>query len=131
MGAPHVWLKSAIEAAAAGVLAYPVEMTGGGEPPYVIYVREATSRDSETLDVVGVSPAARFAVTVYADSYVEAWQIAGSIYGDLHNFQGTAEGEVIESCLVLDERDGDAGYLEGREQPTFTVEQTIEVRFQE
>ena len=138
MGAPHVWLKSAIEAAAAGVLAYPVEMTGGGEPPYVIYVREATSREmvlAEAFDddpaPAELAPVARFSVTIYADSYVEAWEIAGQVSTALHRFQGSADGEVIESCMVLDERDGDSGYLEGREQPTFTVEQTIEVRFQE
>ena len=138
MGAPHVWLKSAIEAAASGVTVWPVDMTGGGEPPYVIYVREQTARElllAETFDdgpVPGeLSPVARFSVTIYADSYVQAWEIAGNISTALHRFQGSGEGQTIDSCMVMDERDGDAGYLEGREQPTFTVEQTIEVRFQE
>ena len=138
MGAPHVWLKSAIEAAASGVTAWPVDMTGGGEPPYVIYVREGTSREmvlAETFDdepAPGqLGPVARFAVTIYADSYVQAWEIAGEISSALHRFQGSGEGQTIESSMVTNERDGDSGFLEGREQPTFTVEQTIEVRFQE
>lgn len=138
MGAPHVWLKSAIEAAASGVTAWPVDMTGGGEPPYVIYVREQTAREmllAETLDedpAPGqLAPVARFSVTIYADSYVQAWDIAGQISSALHRFEGLGEGQIIESCIVTDERDGNSGFLEGREQPTFTVEQTIEVRFQE
>jgi hypothetical protein len=140
MGSPHVWLKAAIEDATGsdGVTAWPVEMTGGGEPPYVIYLREATERElllaetfDETPDLGDIPPLARFTLTIYCDSYVQAWEIAGQISAALHRFKGSADGETIDSCLVIDERDGEAGFLEGREQPTFTVEQTVEIRFQE
>lgn len=138
MNAPHNWLKAAIEAAAASVQAWPVEMTSAGDPPYVIYVREATARETileDTLDDEPIAnalpPVARFSVVVYADSYVQAWQIAGDITAAIHRFKGTAHGETIHECQVIDERDGDAGYLEGREQPTYTVEMVVEVRYQE
>lgn len=138
MSAPHNWLKAEIEAAAHGVTAWPVEMTGGGEPPYITYTRESTTREQlldDTLDSEPdpdqMPPVARYTVVIYADSYVQAWEIASEITNAIHRFQGTAHGESIESCIVLDERDGDAGYLEGREQPTYTVELSIDIRFQE
>lgn len=135
--APHNWLKAAIEAAA-NVTAWPVGMTGGGDPPYVIYARESTAREQllddtfdSTPETDTLHPVARFTVVIYADSYTQAWQLARAISGAIHKFAGTAHGETIEHCLVLDERDGDAGYLEGREQPTYTVEQNVEIRFSE
>ena len=136
-GSPHNWLKAAIETAA-GCTAWPVEMTGGGDPPYVIYAREQTTREQlleDTFDATPetdqIEPVARYTVVVYADSYVQVWQIAGAITAAIHKFAGTAHGETIKHCLVLDERDGDAGYLEGREQPTYTVELAVEIRFSE
>jgi hypothetical protein len=138
MGAPHNWLKAAIEAAAAGVNAFPVEMTGGGDPPYIIYRREQTERAGILADTLDYSPGpnelppvARFEVVVYADSYVEAWEIAEAISAAIHRFSGSEHGETIHECQVVDERDGDAGYLEGREQPTYTVELAVDIRYQE
>lgn len=138
MGAPHNWLKAAIEAAAPSVTAWPVEMTGSGEPPYVIYNRSATSRelilpdaldDTPTIDTL--PPVATFTVAVYADGYVQAWAIADAITAAIHRFKGSAHGETIETALVTDVADGDSGFLEGREQPTFTVELTVEITYQE
>lgn len=137
MGAPHVWLKAAIEAAATGVTAWPVE-AGDVAPPYVIYGREGTTREQlldDTFDAEPepdeIPPVARFTVVIYADSYVQAWEISGSIAAAIHRFKGSAEGQTIDHCLVHDERDGEAIYLDGREQPTYTVEQSVEIRFQE
>lgn len=140
MGAPHNWLKATIEEAAGsgdGVTAWPVEMTGTGEPPYVIYARTGTAREmllSDTLDAGPYEdecpPFATFAVVVYADSYVQAWEIADAITAAAHRFKGSAHGETIHSCMVIEERDGEAGYLEGREQPTYTVEITLQIRWQ-
>lgn len=137
MGSPHNWIRSAIEAAST-INAYPVEMTGGGDPPYIIYTRESTTREpmlsdgfsaSPTTDVM--PPTARFTVVIYADSYAQAWQIAGQIRAAVHRFSGSAHGETIYLSIVIDERDGDAGYLDGREQPTYTVEQTVEIAYAE
>ncbi len=140
MAAPHNWLKAAIEAAT-NVTAWPVENTAGAKqegyvPPYVVFTREQTARESlldegfsSTPEPGEIPPVARYTVVVYADSYVQAWLIANAITAAIHRFAGAAHGELIHQCLVVDERDGDAGYLEGREQPTYTVEQDVEIVF--
>lgn len=139
MGAPHVWLRAAIEeAAGSGVTAWPVEMTdGSADPPYVIYSRAETIRELLLPDSLEDSPvadecgaAAVFTVLVYADSYVQAWEIADAITSAIHKFSGSAHGETIHECLVVEENDGDAEYLEGREQPTYTVELSVRIRWQ-
>jgi hypothetical protein len=78
-----------------------------------------------------VNPVARFLVAVYADDYVQAWTVAGQITAAIHKFAGTADGTTVEHCLVLDERDGQPDYLEGRETPTYTVELSVEIRWAE
>mgnify|MGYP006271957525 CR=1 FL=1 len=137
MSAPHVWLRSVIEDAT-DVSAFPVEATGATMPPYVVYTRESTSRDLMVLsdayaeqpsaDYIG--PVATFLVTIYADSYVQAWDIAGLVANAAHKVSATSGGLTLYS-IVEDEKDGSAGYLDGREQPVYTVEQTIRIRFEE
>ena len=136
MSAPHVWLRERIEDAT-GVDAFPVEVTGSNLPPYVVYVRDQTTREQMLPEALGafppeayMPPVATFTVTIYADSYVQAWEIAEDITGSLHNVSEEASGLTIHECLVVDERDGVAGYLEGRESPTYTVEQTITIRWE-
>lgn len=143
MGSPHNWLKAAIEDAVGSgggyaVTCWPVEMTGGGEPPYVVYTRTATSRElilpdalDEIPEIGNLPPVATFTVTVFSDSYVQGWEIADAIMAAVHRFSGSAHGETIQTALVTDVADGDSGFLEGREQPTFTVELTVEITFQE
>ena len=122
---------------ATGVDAFPVEVTGSNLPPYVVYVRDQTTREQMLPEALGafppeayMPPVATFTVTIYADSYVQAWEIAEDITGSLHNVSEEASGLTIHECLVVDERDGVAGYLEGRESPTYTVEQTITIRWE-
>lgn len=136
MSAPHVWLREQIEAAS-GVDAFPVEVTGSNLPPYVVYVRDQTTREQILAEALGESPpvaymppVATFTVTIYADSYVQAWEIAGDITSAIHNVSADESGLTIHECLVVDEKDGMAGYLEGRENPTYTVEQTITIRWE-
>jgi hypothetical protein len=136
-GYPHVWLRETIEAAT-GSTVWPVGMTGNTGPPFVIYAREATSREQVLADTFDdtpsadqINPVARFLVAIYADDYVQAWTIAGQITSEIHKFAGTASGTTIEHCLVLDERDSQPDYLEGRETPTYTVELSVEIRWTE
>lgn len=136
-GSPHVWLREKIEAAT-GSTAWPVGMTGTYGPPFVVYAREATSREQVLADTFddtpttdAVPPVARFLVAIYADDYVQAWTIAGQITAAIHKFAGTASGTTIDHCLVLDERDSQPDYLEGRETPTYTVELSVEIRWTE
>lgn len=134
-GEPHIWLKAAIEEAS-GLEAFPVEKTTGGEPPYVVYVRDAT--ESETLldDDLDSEPEpsqfpalASFTVAVYADKYVDAWSSARDIYLALNRFRDLEGSTIIESCYVTDKRDGEITYLDGREQATYSVELDVEIRF--
>ena len=137
MPAPHVWLKEAIETATSAT-AWPVGMTGTESPPFVIYARENTAREQVLADTFDdtpaedqINPVARFLVAIYADDYVQAWDIAGQVTAAIHKFTGTVDGTTIEHCLVLDERDGQPDYMEGRETPTFTVEMSVEIRWNE
>lgn len=138
MAAPHNWLRAAIEQAAS-VTAWPVENTAapgqaGYIPPYVVFSRENTAIEQsldDSIETDTVDSVAKFTVVVYADSYVQVWQIAGLISVAIHKFSGTAYGEAIGYCLVLDKRDGDTGYVDGSEQPTYTVEIAVEIGFQE
>lgn len=138
MGAPHVWLKAAIEAAAPGILAWPVGNTSTGNPPYVVYIRAGTEREqllSDELDATPLPdetpPVAKFLVVVYGSSYVQAWEIATAITSAVHRFTGSAHGQTIDSCMVMDERDGAAEYQDGSESPTYSVEIDLEIRWQE
>lgn len=136
MSAPHVWLRERIEDAT-GVDAFPVEVTGSNLPPYVVYVRDQTTRELALPEAFGASPPAAylppmamFTVTIYADSYVQAWDIAGDVTAAIHNVSDDDSGLTIHECLVVDEKDGMAGYLEGRETPTYTVEMSIAIRWE-
>jgi hypothetical protein len=130
MPIPEKWIKGAIEDAAEDCLAWPVAMTGTGDPPYVVYFREGTARDS-LLGDIAAAPVATFRLDIYADSHVQAWEIAEAVGTALNRFKGTAYGLTIELCLLTDERDGDAVRLDGREDPTYIVEQTYTISWQE
>lgn len=137
MSAPHVWLREQIEDATE-ITAWPVEMTGNLMPPYVVYVREETARDvALTLADAINGPiaedisAATFAVTIYADSYVQAWEVADQVAGAVHNVSGGGGDAYIQHSKVVSQRDGSAGYLDGREQPTFTVDLSVQILFEE
>lgn len=137
MSAPHVWLREQIEDATE-ITAWPVEMTGNLMPPYAVYVREETARDvALTLADAINGPitedlsAATFSVTIYADSYVQAWDIAGQVAGAVHNVSGASGDAYIQHSKVTSQKDGITGYLEGREQPTYTVEISVVILFEE
>lgn len=135
MPSPQVWLRSAIEAAAE-VQAHPIETPEGLAPPYVIYERTGTSREaliSDTLDNPAggseLPPVATMSVMVFADDYVQVWDLSATIVAAIHGFAGTHEGTTIEAALVIDEKDSTPVYLDGRDTPTYVVEQTIEIRW--
>jgi len=138
MGIPETWLHPAIEAALNAINAWPVAMTGDSDPPYVIYRRETTLRElvlQDTLSGTPVAdenpPVATFTLEILADSYLQAKQMANAISGALHRFTGPADGLTIDWCLQDDERDAEAVFLEGREVPTYIVEQTYRVSWSE
>jgi hypothetical protein len=135
MAAPQIWLRSAIEAAA-GCEAHPLITPEGLVPPYVIYVRTATARDTLLSDVLDspatgteTPPTATFTVEVYVDDYVAVWAAADQIAAAIHGFAGEHEGTTIEAAAVVDQSDGEPVFFEGRDTPTYVVEITVEVRW--
>lgn len=127
MAIPEVWIKEAIEDATE-CLAYPVEAPEGVAPPYVTFARTSTARDivleGSFGGVVGV-----FEVTIYADAYVQAKEIADAARQAIHNFSGQTSDITIELSALTDEVDGSPEYLDGRDRPTYSVNHTYEIHW--
>lgn len=131
MAFPEQWLKAAIEAAS-GCDAYPLIAQEGAALPYVVYGRSSTSREVVmSTSNVGVRPAAEFSVEIYAQTYSETKTLSDAIRQSCHNFNGTANGVTIRLSLLVEERDGDPVFFDGQDRPTFVVEQTYQVRWEE
>jgi hypothetical protein len=132
MAYPEQWLKSAIETAG-GCLAYPMEAPEGAALPYVIYGRTSTQRETIMAGPtpVNVNPSAQFSVLLYAPTYSGVKTLADFVRAALHNFNGTASGVTIRECLILEELDGSPDYLEGQDKPTYAVEHTYQIRWEE
>lgn len=129
---PEQWLKAAIETAGS-CLAYPMEAPEGASLPYVIYGRTSTQRETIMAGPtpVNVNPSAQFSVLLYASTYSAVKTLADLVRAALHNFNGTANGVTIRECLILEELDGSPDYLEGQDKPTYTVEHTYQIRWEE
>lgn len=135
MATPQIWLRSAIEAAA-GCEAHPLIIPEGLAPPYVIYNRTGTERPlllADTLDdPAGGSetpPTASLTVSVFADDYVDVWEMADAIAQAIHCYAGGSDDVEIESCLVASQADVDPVFFDGRDTPTYVVEMTVEIRW--
>jgi hypothetical protein len=135
MAVPQKWFYAAVEAAA-GCEAHPLGVPEGVAPPFVVYGRSATTRELVLSDTLQEEPAAdvlppvgTFQVQIYADGYLAAWEIADAIRAALHKFAGTVDGIEIEACLLAEEADGDPVFLEGRDKPTYVVDQVYTVRW--
>lgn len=129
MASPEAWISSTIESAA-GCPAYPMAAPEGLVPPFAIYGRTATVREQQ-LDGTFDSPAGTFAVTIYVDGYLAAKTVADAIRGGLNNFKGPGAGAEILSVQLTDELDGDPEFLEGRDTPTYVIEHTYQIRWEE
>lgn len=129
MASPEAWLSSTIETAA-GCPAYPLAVPEGRVPPFVVYGRSSTAREDllDGLDDVAVGT---FAVTLYVDGYLDAKGLADLIRVALNNFKGPAGDANILSVHLTDESDGDPEFLEGRDRPTFVIEHTYTIRWEE
>jgi hypothetical protein len=129
---PEQWAKAAIEAAAS-CQAFPLIAPESAALPYVIYGRVSTARESIMAGPtpVNVNPAGTFQVEIYAATYSQAKTLADLVRAAMHNFNGTASGITIRLCLLLEERDGDPVFFDGQDKPTFSVEHTYQIRWQE
>ena len=54
-----------------------------------------------------------------------------AIRAALNNFNGSASGATIRSVHLADEADGDPEYLDGRDKPTYVVQHTYQIRWEE
>ena len=125
------WVKSAIEAAA-GCDAYPMIAPESASVPYVVYGRTATDRAAALYGSgVILNPSAQLQLEIYAATYSSAKTLANALRSAMHNFTGTASGVTIRSSLLTEERDGDPVFFDGQDRPTFSVEQTYQIRWEE
>lgn len=128
-GIPELWLWEAIESAA-DVDAFPMTVPEGTQPPFVMFGRASTARTRGLgeggLDVTQGS----FSVQIYADSYRDAKVIAKAILEGVCDFSGSDNGVNIVDAFLEDESDGEPVYLEGRDRPTFSIDQTYTVMWE-
>lgn len=129
---PHVWLKEAIESVLDGRPAYPLGTPEGVDPPYVVFERTSTTREAVLSDALAnpgggssLPVEAKFTVDVYADGYVDVWNIAEAVVAALH---GRGEEDVFQ-CWVEETSDGEPTWLEGHALPTYAVQIHVSVSY--
>ena len=129
MASPEAWISSTIETAA-GCPAYPLVAPEGRLPPFVVYGRTSTIR-ADLLDGIDDVAVGTFEVMIYVDGYLDAKAKADAIRAALNNFNGSASRATILSVHLADEADGDPEYLDGRDKPTYVVQHTYQIRWEE
>lgn len=129
-GIPELWLWEAIESAAE-VDAFPMTVPEGTQPPFVMFGRASTQR-TRGLEEGGLDQTiGSFSVQIYADSYREAKVIAKAIADAVVDFSGSDNGVTISDALLEDESDGEPVFLEGRDRPTYSIDQTFQIMWVE
>lgn len=129
ISSPENWIRETIEEEAE-VNAYPVHVPPTAALPYVRFVREQTERPT-TLDGLPSAPIGTFLVEIYASTVLQAKEIADAVRGGMDNFSGEADGIQIEDVDLTDEKDGSPVFEDGDETPTFVVEQSYLIYWQE
>lgn len=129
MSSPEAWLKDRVETAGT-CTAWPLMPAEGAPLPYAVYSRDSTDRPTQTNGLTGFAEGV-FSLEVYADGYTLVRGIADAVRASLHNFTGSGSGAIIDRVQVTDERDGAPVFLDGRDVPTYVVEFTIFIRWQE
>lgn len=128
MAGPEAWLRGAIEEAE--VPAYPLVVDEGIAPPFCVYSRTSTDRERSLEEPAG-HPVGTFTLEIYADGYAQAKAAADAVRQQIQNFNGEADGCTIDETFLADEKDGDPVFLDGRDRPTYMVEMTLAIRWQE
>jgi hypothetical protein len=128
ISSPENWIRESIEESAE-VNAYPVHVPPTAALPYVRFLREGTERPT-SLDGAS-SPVGTFLVEIYASTVLQAKEIADAVRGALDNFSGEADGATIDDVDLADEKDGSPVFVDGDETPTFVVEQSYTIFWQE
>lgn len=128
---PETWINAAIEEATEAPC-YPLVVPESVSPPFVVYYRDGTEREiSRSFDGDAAGPLGSFIVEIYADGFEAVKTIADQIRAALHDFNGETGGLTIDESRLIMERDGTPVFMEGRDRPTYVVEQNYAIRWQE
>jgi hypothetical protein len=126
---PEKWLRSKLdEATTAGI--HPILAPQNAPFPLVVYRRTGTRRERDMIGNVG-RPIATFSVSVVAETYSEAKDIAESVRLKIDNFTGNYSGLTIVFTSLVSEADNMERPAEGQAKPLYRVDQVYEVRFYE
>lgn len=128
MSFPEKWLRERLDlATTAGI--HPVLATHNAPFPLVVYRRTGTRRERNmTLGNIG-RPIATFSVSIVAETYSQAKDIADSVRNSVDNFTGTSQGVTIIGVSLVSEADNMERPAEGQAKPLYRVDQVYEVRF--
>ena len=128
-GSPESWLFHAIESA--GVPAFPITPPEGQQAPFAVFTRDSTDRDLDLEDGSTGALVGEFSVEVFCDGYLAGKVLADAVRAAVNNFSGVGHGATIDRVQLTDERDGPPVLLNGRSTPTYVVEQTYSIFWNE
>ncbi|CAB4184540.1 Tail completion protein [uncultured Caudovirales phage] len=128
-GPPESWLFHAIESA--GVPAFPTTPPELQAAPFVVFSRDSTDWDLDFADGTTGAVVSQFSVEVFTDGYLDGKTLATAVRAAVGNFSGVAYGATIDRVQVVDERDGPPVLLNGRNTPTYVVEQSYQIFWNE
>lgn len=123
------WLSAQLVIANPAV-AFPMIAPQGQPLPIVIYRRTRTTRERHLTSGAGM-PVASFDISVYANTYAAAKEIASDIKTQIDNFTGTASGVTVNRCSIEDESDGFEPPADGNSKAVYIVSMSFEVCFTE
>lgn len=130
MSAPEKWLAPAVTSAASPAAVYPVLAPQNPSFPLVVYRRTGTNRERGLGGNFGV-PVANFSISIVAQTYWQAKDIADSIRRACDNFTGEVNGATIITTALTSESDNMERPPEGQSKPLYRVDQVYSVRFRE
>lgn len=129
MAYPEKWLRAKLdEATTAGI--HPILAPQNAPLPLVVYRRTGTRRERNMGGNVG-RPIATFSVSIVAESYSEAKDIAEAVRLKVDNFTGDYSGLTIVFTSLVSEADNMERPNEGQAKPLYRVDHVYEVRYHE
>ncbi len=128
------WLHETIEDAT-DVEAFPLRVPAGKVPPFVVF-SQAGLEEQETASLDGgfgdtATITGTFTVEIYADGYLAAKTLARQIRAAIRNFAGSAGDLTIIRSRIDGQQDSDPVFVDGKEEPTYVVEQTYSISWEE
>lgn len=127
MAYPEKWLRAKLDEATTASV-HPILAPQNADFPLVVYRRTGTRRERDVLGNVG-RPVATFAVSIVAQTYSQAKEIADSIRLVVDNFTGDHSGLKIVFTSLVSESDNMERPFEAQAKPLYRVDQVYEVRF--